>query len=540
MVRVISPRPQLRQFGKDQRGSLTVLTLCLFFLMLIMAGIAIDVMRYETTRTALQNTLDRCTLMAAALDQRLDATAVVTDCVTKAGMAEELQDVQVVAGMNLRDVTSTGRADTNPMFMHLIGIDEMDAVARSGAVQQITNVEIALVLDVSGSMSGAKIANLKEAASEFVDNMLANDPNNRVSITVVPYNAQVNLGPALRSKYQATNLHNVADVNCLELPASVFASAAIPRNVDLPMSAYADFFYATNTANAYLSPTDATQAMPNATPSFCRRAPENNVRLPSRDPVTLKARINAMQAGGNTSITLGMKWGLSLLDPSARPMFNELIVDGAMAATMAGRPFDYTDNDAMKVIVLMTDGEHVQHNIVRDAYKSGPSNIWRSTGDGRYSVFHATRPGANKYWLPHNATWIAAPYNSGAGAVQQDWTAIWANLKMSYVAWQFNARALGTTSSTRNTAYNTAMSAMLTTYAPVANMNTTLQTSCAQAKANDVLVYGIAFEAPLNGQTQISQCATSPSHYFDANGRDEIREAFRMIASNLTQLKLTQ
>ena len=67
----------------------------LFFLMVIMTGLAIDVTRYEMTRTALQNTLDRCTLMAAALDQKLVPDDVVRDCVSKARMGDMLEDVHL-------------------------------------------------------------------------------------------------------------------------------------------------------------------------------------------------------------------------------------------------------------------------------------------------------------------------------------------------------------------------------------------------------------------------------------------------------------
>jgi hypothetical protein len=54
-----------------------------------------------------------------------------------------------------------------------------------------------------------------------------------------------------------------------------------------------------------------------------------------------------------------------------------------------------------------------------------------------------------------------------------------------------------------------------------------------------VIVYGIAFEAPTNGQAAISNCATSPAHYFNASGL-QISTAFRSIASNISQLRLTQ
>jgi len=233
-------------FGKED-GALIIFALFLFVLMATMGGIALDLMKYETTRTELSQTLDRCTLMAATMEQRLDPQSVVEDCVTKAGLGDKLRTVTVLNSMNGRDVHATAQADTKPFFMHMIGINSFDAKAGSRAVQTITNVEIVLVLDVSGSMSGTKIANLRTAASRFVATMIDGDPNRRVSIAVVPYNAQVNLGPVLRSKFNATDVHNVTDVNCLELPSAAFAQTGIPRTMPLPMMAWSDHYYGTNT-----------------------------------------------------------------------------------------------------------------------------------------------------------------------------------------------------------------------------------------------------------------------------------------------------
>ena len=70
-------------------------------------------------------------------------------------------------------------------------------------------------------------------------------------------------------------------------------------------------------------------------------------------------------------------------------------------------------------------------------------------------------------------------------------------------------------------------------------MDTTMLQSCTQAKDNGVVIYGIAFEAPPQGQAVISGCASSPAHYFDAQGLS-IQTAFRAIASNISQLRLTQ
>ena len=181
------------------------------------------------------------------------------------------------------------------------------------------------------------------------------------------------------------------------------------------------------------------------------------------------------------------------------------------------------------------------------------SPLNKSIGDGNYSIRHTSgRPalaGTNEYWVPHLATqanpalgWQATPWNSGMGTVQQTWTQIWPAMRSSYLQWQFYARALALTSTAQNTVFNNTNALMETTNASVATMDTQLQQVCSQAKSKGVVVYGIAFEAPTNGQTQIRNCSTdgtTGSHYFNATGL-QINTAFSAIAKNISQLRLTQ
>lgn len=533
----------VNRFRRDQDGALIIFGLVLFVLMMMMGGFAVDLMRYENTRTKLQNTLDRSTLAAAALSQQLDREAVVRDYMAKAGIANQLQSVTVTSSLNSAVVNAVGRADTNPFFLHMIGIDDFDAVGRSQAEQAITNLEIVLVLDVSGSMLGTKIANLKLAAKAFVDTMLQNDPNNRVSISIVPYNAQVNIGPDLVSKFNITNHNGVADVNCVEIPMDDFDTLALPLNDPMPMMAYADIANNTNRINGWVAPNDPNYAVPNYGSVFCKPSTVNVIRLPNNDAATLKTQIDGLQAGGNTSITLGMKWGATMLDPSLQPVFDELSDAGRVPAELANRPFAYSDTDNMKIVILMTDGEHVSHDRIKDAFKTGPSNIYRSTNDGNYSVqFTSGRPavaGTNEFYVPHLNSWQAGPWTNGGAAIRQDWRDVWSNLKATYVAWQFYARALGTTTTTRNSAYTSTLNSLRGTWASVSEMDTTLDQTCDLVKAQGVIVYGIAVSAPANGQQVISSCATSPVHYFEATP-EGMQTTFAMIASNITMLKLTQ
>jgi Flp pilus assembly protein TadG len=532
------------RFRRNEDGSLFIFGLLLLTMMVMLGGFAVDLMRYENTRTNLQNTLDRATLAAAALSQKMDREAVVRDYMQKAGISDQLVSVTVTTSLNSSVVNSKGRADTNPYFLPMMGINTFDAVGNSQAEQAISNLEIVLVLDVSGSMSGTKLANMKLAANAFVDTMLENDIDNRVSISIVPYNAQVNIGPDLAAKSNITHPNGVTDVNCVEIPASAHDTLALSRTDPLPMMAYADYSNNTNRFDGWVSPTDLDYAVPNYGSAPCKPNTANVIGLPNNDAEILKAQINGLEAGGNTSITLGMKWGVTLLDPSMQPAFEELAEDAKVPVALANRPYAYTDPDNMKIVILMTDGEHVSHTRIVDSYKTGPSNIYRSDNDGNYSVqFTSGRPaiaGTNQFYVPHLNTWQATAWTNGSGlAVRQDWRDIWKNLKATYVAWQFNARALGTSNNSRNSAYSTALNSMRSTYATVATMDDTLDTTCDLVKAQGVIVYGVAVDAPDSGQQVISSCATSPVHYFQATP-EGMQSTFATIASNITMLKLTQ
>lgn len=545
-----------RAFRQEERGSLTVFSLSLFMAMIMIGGLAVDVMRYETIRTNLQNTLDRSTLAAASLTQELDAESVVNDYFTKAGLIQYLTNVDVSEGLNFREVTADATADTKPIFLRMVGVDAMDATGHSKAEQRVTNVEILLVLDVSGSMaSNSKLTNLKSAANEFVNTVLSSDAEGRISIALVPFNGQVNLGTTLAGKYNLTNPPGVTNMNCVDLPSSTYTALSLSTSTAMPMTANADSYSTTNQTTSYVSPSDSNYGVPVAANLWCPASNANIVRLPSKSISGLQSAINGLNAIGATSINAGMRWGSALLDPGSRTMFTQLISAGAIPNDFSGRPYDYTDDDAMKVVVLMTDGEHFPEERINTSYKSGNSPIYKSTGDGNYSIQFATgRPaaaGTNQYWVPHLCTsnnckngtntaeaWRATAYNSGGGVVVQTWPQIWANMRTSYVAWQFYARALGTSSTTRTTAYNNAMT-NFRTQTETSSMDSQLQSMCTAIKNKGVTIYGIAFEAPSGGQTQIAACASSQAHYFNATGL-QIKTAFRAIASNISQLRLTQ
>ena len=547
---------RLRGFCRDQDGALIIFGLMLFILMLMIGGLAVDLMRHENTRTRLQNTLDRSVLAAASLNQTRPPADVVRDYMLKAGLTEQLDSVQVTGNLSSsRSVSAVGVVDTKPIFLHMMGIDRFDATGASEARQTASNIEIVMVLDISGSMeANNKMANLKIAAKNFIDTVLDNDTHKSVSIAIVPYNAQVNTGPDLAGVFTVNNRNGVANANCFEPERAAFTtSLALSRTAPLSMAAYADIDSDTEHINKYYGP---ETAIPNTDPySYeCTRNPDDDISLPSNDRAKLKAKIDGLQPWGHTSITLGMKWGATMLDPSMRSAYTGFINTGKMPATLPNRPFDYGDPMAAKYVILMTDGKHEVHRRITDTFKYGPSGIFKSAADGKYSVRipngYPGRPsaaGTNEYYVPHlnaegNADkpeyWRATAWNDG---VEQGWQDIWKDLTPTYVAWQFHARALGTDRN-RSIVSGDRFDAMVQVYATTADMDASLNQTCDFVKAQGVTVFGIAFEAPARGETAIRNCSTdgaNGSHYFDVTGT-QINTAFSAIASTISQLKLTQ
>jgi hypothetical protein len=66
-----------------------------------------------------------------------------------------------------------------------------------------------------------------------------------------------------------------------------------------------------------------------------------------------------------------------------------------------------------------------------------------------------------------------------------------------------------------------------------------LSSVCTAAKTNGITVFTIGFEVSGNATTQMTNCATSPGHYYPASGSG-IGDAFKSISTSIKKLRLTQ
>ena len=126
-----------------------------------MVGAAIDFSRAASTRTAMQSALDSAALMLSKDAQTLGAADLVTKADTdfKAMFTRpEAYDVQVTPLFGQPAEGSftlklTASAKVNTMFSRLLGQSTLDLSASSEVLWGIKKLNLALVLDNTGSMA---------------------------------------------------------------------------------------------------------------------------------------------------------------------------------------------------------------------------------------------------------------------------------------------------------------------------------------------------------------------------------------------------
>lgn len=548
-----SPRPsrrralcsRFRTVWHREDGALLVFGLFCFVIMLILAGIALDVMHAEQRRTSLQNTLDRAVLAAADLHQTLPPKDVVTDYFTKAGLAAPTPaqiDASQGADNEWRRVQVSMMQTVPTMFMRLVGTNTLPAPALGAAEERVGLVEISLVLDVSGSMnSNSRLTNLKPAAKAFIDQVFDTVEPGKLTVSIIPYATQVNMGAGLMQYFNVTDEHNAS--HCIEFDPADYAEASVaPKST--PVGAPAALTDKLYQRNGHFDGSNAA-----APPRLwnCATAAHREILPLSGDRDKLKTFIDNLAAEGFTSIDIGMKWGAALVDPSMQPVVARMATAGTVDAAYADRPLAYDRADVLKVVVIMTDGENTTEWRLRDAYDHGPSRLYRSNHssfDGapatlaQYSLYDASR---GQYYLFATNSWRSIPYGDDPAdlgdAVQLSWPQVWERMSIDWFANRIIAPVYGNT--VRDTwRSDDVANPQVNTYVR-GEKDARALSACSGAKNAGTTVFAIGFEAPQRGLDLLKACASSPAHFYSVSGLD-IATAFAGIASSISKLRLTE
>lgn len=530
---------RVRDFRDDESGVLVAFGVFFILIILMIGGIGVDLMRFEFTRTSLQNTLDRAVLAAADLDQQLDPQSVVEDYFAKSSMGSYLSSVTVDQGLNYKEVSATAEIEMNTQLIHMLGINSLSAPAAGTAAESVDGVEISLVLDMSGSMgSNSRLSNLKVAAKDFVTTMINSGPTGDVSISIVPYATQVNAGELLSSYFNLTGEHDYS--YCVNFASSDFDHTAISTTAQLQQTGPFDPWY---------------QVESNLRLPVCPERASSDIIAYSLSESDLHTYIEGFSAAGNTSTDIGVKWGTMLLDPAMQPIVTDMIANGDVNTNFAGRPVAY-DDGALKVMVVMSDGQNTsQYYLANNNYRTGNTDVWFYEGDydndGYVERIYTIKSGST-YYYKQATSWNGSAFTSASfvdhpgtndhygnqpflnnQSTRLTFPELFHQASNEYVAdalykdiwsdsyadqyWQYNA-------------YNS-----VSGY----TKDNRLNDICTAAKNAGIIIFTIGFEAPSHGEGVLEDCASSQAHFFDVDGI-EISDAFVSIAASISKLRLVQ
>ena len=62
---------------------------------------------------------------------------------------------------------------------------------------------------------------------------------------------------------------------------------------------------------------------------------------------------------------------------------------------------------------------------------------------------------------------------------------------------------------------------------------------CDSIKADDVIIYTVAFQAPNAGKEILRKCASGPEFFFNAENGQELVESYNAIATSISDLRIS-
>jgi Flp pilus assembly protein TadG len=501
-----------------------------------MMGLAIDLSRVWLVRSRLQVSLDAAVLVAAR-DISTGGTSADgvnmfwtnfnrTSKTIRSGGYPGYQGATATdpkvfipaPGDVSGSVQMTSTATVVPTLLGVLNIGVVTVGAASTAKTAATGLELAMVLDNTGSMAGSSITALITASQTLLDILYgtASDTQPNLWVSVVPFAATINIkntytgwlvsGSLDQSKYAPSSWMGCV----MARTAKTGAQAGDDFNDKTPTQAPLTPFLYPSTYHIYPTPagiqyTDSKgkkqvywypgdndwTASPNniIEPDDSNHAGNNtvgpNLDCPSlpilpetASKATILATINKMVPvdRGGTFINLGLQAGWWTISPNWIGLWGGNL----------NMPLAYNTPYMRKAIILMTDG----------------NNEWYDWPDG---VPGQTPPTAPPTGVP---AWTADG--------DADFTA--------YGRLKSNTLGIVATQATITTTLNTWMLQMCTTI-----------------KQNGIVIYTVLFNNTAPATIALfTSCASSPADYFQSPSVVPLQQAFQQIGKDLSSLRISQ
>jgi Flp pilus assembly protein TadG len=361
-----------RRFRRDQRGNVLMLFGLALVPLMGVIGVAIDYSRASNARQALNAAIDSAALMAARDAQKLTDGQLRTRI--EAWIRDNLPpDVKSQFGSATVTIDRTARTikiEANAVvpttISSVLGMTQIPVGTNSQSTWGTNKIELALVLDNTGSMSSSsKMTNLKTASKSLLKIMKdAAITTDQIRVSIVPFNTQVRIARSFKDetwlRYGLTR-----NVTCDKGIKNCYVNNTNIRvsdtgNLDCDSNGRT-CVYKTVTKSNWSSNqgcvTDRDQnydttdggsysASAQQYPAFwCVQTSLAETMPLSSDWTALSARIDTMTPAGNTNVTIGAMWGWATLTPGAP--FTE------------AKPS--TEPNLKKYMILLTDGDNTEN-----------------------------------------------------------------------------------------------------------------------------------------------------------------------------------
>ncbi len=320
---------KVKAFRRHSGGGVAIIFAMSAVAMILVGGIALDYERLDRVQTSLQQALDSALLAAANAGDTSNSNmdSIIANYLS-VNWSSKNPDVQLKYNYKVSEngvISGSARAIMKTTLMALAGrtrmvIDVDSQVVRGGSV-----VELALVLDTTGSMnSNNRMVELKKAATDLV-NSLIKEGGDDVRIAIVPYANYVNVGTTYENE------------SWLDVPSSSHKGKHGKHGKSTWSGCVGSRDYPLDMSDDY-----ANTPIPAIMDITCTN---EVVRMTSQQG-PLVSTIESMHPSGTTYIPGGLVWGW------------RMISDQLPFADGTPKGEKYNDKPVSKVVVLMTDGEN--------------------------------------------------------------------------------------------------------------------------------------------------------------------------------------
>lgn len=365
-VLLLTVRPAA--FLLNTNGGVAVVFGLMLATTVMVAGAAVDVARWLSARDQMISAIDTAVLAGGRYLQTNsddEAGAIVIarryyDTAVQGRLALLSDDVQFVVADGGTAVVASGNAQIRTPFMSLAGIAGLPLLNQSGSdapkaviasgVTAATNLEIALLLDTSSSMSaasasgGTKLSDMKSAASDLTNILVWDVQSTYTSrLALVPFSGDVRIPAGWLSQVQDPAWPPTRFVALSRTRYSYYKTACVAERAGIDSATDAAPGVGRYIANNYAINRQCAQA-----------SPADEVVAMSSDKALLLDKIDKLALGGGAAGHIGAAWGYYVLSPNWASILPSTSVPAAFSSTMtrkfaviiSGSEFDYT-HDAL-------------------------------------------------------------------------------------------------------------------------------------------------------------------------------------------------